>query len=260
MDSVLRARTLPSLLMFGALAPIAVAQTGAGNSFEVASVKTGGDPSRGMSMQTTPSGFSATNTTLKFLIQYAWDLKAFQISGGPGWMDSDRFTIEAKSDVKLDADHSGKYGDGLRSRLRSLLEDRFGLRVHPDERVMPVYELVVAGTGSKLSPAKDGSPEGWSIGSGMLKGTRVSAKTFARALSEATERVVIDRTGLTGYYDYTITWTPDRGTGPESRVSEQSDGPSIFTSVQEQLGLKLKAAKAPVEVLVIDRVEKPSQN
>lgn len=251
---MLCARTLPGLLTLSVLAPIAIAQTAAGNSFDVVSVKTGGDPSRGMSMYTHPSSFSVTNVTLKYLIQFAWDVKGFQISGGPGWIGSDRFTIQAKSEHRLDADLPEKYTEQIHSRIRSLLADRFELRLHTEQRTMPVYELVVAAAGPKLSPAKEGKPEGWSSGSGLLKGTRVKAGTIARALADPTGRLVIDRTGLDGYYDYTLTWTPD------SAVSEQAAGPSLFTAVQEQLGLRLKAAKGPVEVLVIDRAEKPSAN
>lgn len=191
---MLCARTLPGLLTLSALAPIAIAQTAAGNSFEVVSVKTGGDPSRGMSMYTRPSGFSVANVTLKYLIQFAWDVKSFQISGGPGWIGSDRFTIEAKSEHRLDGDLPGKYTAQLHSRIRSLLADRFELRLHTD------------------------------------------------------------RTGLSGYYDYALTWTPD------SAASDQAAGPSLFTAVQEQLGLRLKAAKGPVQMLVIDQAEKPSAN
>lgn len=265
---MLCARALPGLLALSVIAPIAIAQTALGsNSFDVVSVKTGDPSFRGMSMHVSPSGFSVTNVTLKYLIQYAWDVKGFQISGGPGWMGSDRFSIEAKSDERLgvDFDHANSenykaFAERLHSRIRSLLADRFGLRLHTEQRVMPVYELVVAGTGPKLSPAADGAPEGWSTGSGMLKGTRVSTKTIAHGLSDATERIVIDRTGLTGYYDYRLNWTPDATAVGEPHASEQATGPSLFTAVQEQLGLKLKAAKAPVEVLVIDRTEKPSAN
>jgi len=265
---MLCARISPGVLMLSTLSLIAFAQTTPGsNSFDVVSVKPGDSSFRGMSMHVSPSGFSVTNVTLKYLIQYAWDVKGFQISGGAGWMGSDRFTVEAKSDERLDVDfddaHSEKYkafAERLHSRVRSLLADRFGLKLHTEERVMPVYGLVVAGTGPKLLPAPDGAPEGWSTGSGMLKGTRVSTKTIARGLSDATERVVIDRTGLTGYYDYKLNWTPDAAAGGAPDASEQATSPSLFTAVQEQLGLRLKPAKAPVEVLVIDHAEKPSAN
>lgn len=250
------ARTLPGLLTIVALAPIAIAQMAAGNSFDVVSVKTGGDPSRGMSMQTTPSSFSVSNVTLKYLIQFAWDVKSFQVSGGPGWIGSDRFTIQAKSGHRMAADIT----EQLHSRVRLLLADRFELRLHGEDRVMPVYELVVAGTGPKLSPAKNGETEGWYSGSGMLKGTRVKTGTIARALSDPTGRLVIDRTGLNGYYDFSLTWAPDSAAGAAAHPSEQAAGPSLFTAVQEQLGLRLKAAKAPIEMLVIDNAEKPSSN
>jgi uncharacterized protein (TIGR03435 family) len=125
---------------------------------------------------------------------------------------------------------------------------------------MPIYELVVARSGPKLSPAADGAREGWYSGTGRLKGTGVKTSTIARALSDATGRVVIDRTGLHGYYDYTLAWTPDIDPAAEPKADEQGGGVSLFTAVQEQLGLKLNAAKGPVEVLVIDRAEKPSAN
>jgi uncharacterized protein (TIGR03435 family) len=176
------------------------------------------------------------------------------------------FTIEAKSDNGQDVDfdqvHSEKYrafAERLHSRVRSLLGDRFGLRLHREERVMPIYELVVARSGPKLSPAADG-PEGLTSGPGRLKGTSVKVSAIASALSDATGRVVIDRTGLNGYYDYTLAWTPDMVSGAVPQASEKGGGVSLFTAVQEQLGLKLKAAKGPVEVLVIDGAEKPSAN
>jgi uncharacterized protein (TIGR03435 family) len=262
---MLSRRMLPGLLTFCALAPIAAAQTDA-NSFDVASVRNGDPSFRGMSMHVSPSGFNVTNVTLKFLIQYAWDVKKFQILGGPGWIGSDLFTIEAKSDngQDVDFDHADSesyraFAERLHLKVRSLLADRFTLRLHREQRVMPVYELVLAAGGPKLSPSAN-EQEGLTSGPGLLKGSGVRASTIASGLSDATERVVIDRSGLSGYYDYTLKWTPEMASGTEPQAPQKDGGVSLFTAVQEQLGLKLKAAKGPVEVLVIDGAEKPAAN
>jgi len=206
------------------------------------------------------------HVTLKGLIGTAYRLQGFRIAGGPGWIDTERYDVDGKTDdPKADFDQ-------LRLMLRSLLEDRFGLKVHRETRTTAVYALVVDKNGVRMklsadqvSPNVDGpSAPGSALpnhgalrfGPGSVIGNAVELSFFCSAfLADATERVVIDRTNLTGRYDIRLQWMPD-----ESAAQAAEPGPSLFTAVREQLGLRLEPAKAPVEVLVIDSAEKPSAN
>ena len=202
---------------------------------------------------------------MKYLLKTAYQVEDFQILGAPGWLDSDRFDIEAKA-----------VGDPPRSQvllmLQSLLADRFKLALHRETRELPVYELMLAKSGPKFKekpcvgqPGPD-NPCGGFTGSlrGMLVGRVVPTRELAEALATLLNRSVLDKTGLTGNYDFDLNWTPDgatiRGPGDPDAPPPDPNGPSIFTAVQEQLGLELKSAKGPVEVLVIDHAEKPDAN
>jgi uncharacterized protein (TIGR03435 family) len=161
-------------------------------------------------------------------------------------------------------------------RLLSLLTDRFKLKVHRITKELPVYELVVAKNDPKLQPTKeahDSRNRGMHIRDGRMTATALSMESLAANLSGQTSRVVIDKTGLTGHYDFTLNWTPDQrrsdplasgesSPGPRGNSVDDggANGPSIFTALQEQLGLKLVPQKGPVEILVIDHIEKPSPN
>jgi uncharacterized protein (TIGR03435 family) len=161
--------------------------------------------------------------------------------------------------------------------IRSLLEERFQLRSHSEMRELPVYVLSVGKDGSKLKTAIEGAPglEGMSPGStrtdgsngkAQMVGTAVPMRTLVVLLSQQLQRPVIDKTNLTGTFDFALKWfgAPNPAAvftaGPEIPPPAESDGPSIFAAVQEQLGLKLDSAKGPAEVLIIDRVERPSEN
>jgi uncharacterized protein (TIGR03435 family) len=242
-------------------------------SFEVASVKPSDPSARGSQMGLSPGGlFTAKNATLKSLIQQAWDVRDFQISGGPGWLDTEGYDIEAKGDGPgVPEDEMRKMPEAQRNRMeqefllrvRTLLADRFQLKVHRETKELPVYALIVAKGGPKIHPAtEDGSPGGGlrtSRGSAGVEitGKKVLLASLVRRLSDQVSRTVLDKTGLKGSYDFKLTFAPDRGPG---QPPGDSDGPSIFTAVQEQLGLKLDAQKGPVEVLVIDSVQKASAN
>ncbi len=204
--------------------------------------------------------------TLKGLIGTAYRIQGFRIAGGPDWIDTERYDVDGKADdPKADFDQ-------LRLMLRSLLEDRFGLRVHRETRTTAVYALVVDKNGlrmrrsaDQLSPDVDGpSAPGSALpnhgalrfGPGSVIGNAVEIPFFCSAfLSDATERVVVDRTKLTGRFDIQLHWTPE-----ESAAQPRESGPSLFTAVRDQLGLRLESTKAPVEVLVIDHAEKPGAN
>jgi uncharacterized protein (TIGR03435 family) len=156
--------------------------------------------------------------------------------------------------------------------LVALIEDRFQLKIHRETKEMPVYALVVAKNGTKLK-ANAGEPgPRLRMGRGQLNGTKVPLKMLVQQLAQQLGRPVVDKTGLTGDYDFTLTWTPQPGEGgamfagpggpggPEGPPPSDPDGPSIFAAIQEQLGLKLESDKGPVEILVLDQVEKPTEN
>ena len=213
----------------------------------------------------TPDGFSASNYYLKSLIFDAYGLKQFyQIVGGPGWIDSEGFDIEAKV-VPAGGSTPQPLTRELRKQMqRSLLADRFKLAVHNETRELPVYELVVAKNGPKFRLANPGEKFNDSTNfSGMLtvltlQNLQISALTLE--LSSRLSCPVLDKTGLTGKYDIKLEWARDTGPSVGNATADNASGPSIFTAVQEQLGLKLQPAKAPVDVIVIDHIERPSEN
>jgi uncharacterized protein (TIGR03435 family) len=219
--------------------------------------------------------FTAINVPLKSLMQYqAFGIPGPRILGGPKWMDSERFDIEAKMDSTV-ADQLQKLppDQGIQQMhmmFQQLLADRFQLKTHWETRELPVYALVVANPkkGPTLEKTKDPTMGlGTSSGIGQLQANSATLADIAQVMTqEASDelgRVVIDKTGVDGKYDIWLKWTPDLGSsgsnGPESSAPPSS-GPSIFTAVQEQLGLKLESTRGPVHVLVIDSVEMPSDN
>jgi uncharacterized protein (TIGR03435 family) len=214
------------------------------------------------------------NVSLKMLIQTAYDLRGPEagqrISGGPVWLDSNKYDIEAKAAEPVSEAE-------LKRMLQSLLAERFQLALHRETREMPGYTLGVAKGGPKLKEAKpDEVRKGlWQQGGGPLTGQAASMQTLAQTLAMRLGRPVTDRTALTGAYDFTLTWTPDESEQgglqsalanlpPEiaAQLSRNRDpnGPSLFTAIQEQLGLRLEPQKQPAEVLVIDHAEQPSAN
>ena len=191
----------------------------------------------------------AANLTLKRLTAMAWDVDDSLVTGGPNWLDSESYDINAKiSAPKWTA-------ADLRHMVQSLLADRFRLAVHRETRQVAGYALVTAKGGSKMAVAK-GNDDGadFSTHNTHLKATNVTMDGFARRLSRNRDigKVVIDKTGLKGSFDFELDWAPAQ--------AESDDHPGIFTAIQEQLGLRLESAKAPIDVVVIDRAEKPSEN
>jgi uncharacterized protein (TIGR03435 family) len=192
------------------------------------------------------------------LIQSAFNLpmdSRDQIVGAPGWVngETDRYEIQAKIDDSLFAAMQTMTPELQRQQValmeQSLLADRFKLKFHFETRDLPAYALVVAGGGSKLTPAKEGETTQLSSGANETTGTAVTLDQFVHSpLLRPDGRIVLDQTGLKGAYDFTL----KRESGP--------DAASIFTLIQEQLGLKLVPTKTPVEVIVIDHIEKPSGN
>jgi uncharacterized protein (TIGR03435 family) len=256
--------------------------------YEVASIKPNKSDTNMVRLMFTPSGLSATNVTLGMLIRTAYGIEENQISGGPSWLKSDHYDIDAKMDgPTADALHKLAEDQGRLARqhmLQALLADRFKLAVHHDSKELSIYALVVAKNGPKLQQAKPGDtypngikgPDGigragmMRMGRGQLTAQALPLSALARMLTDQLGRTVVDKTGLPGNYDFTLRWTPDesqgaslRGpdTGPQGGASSgDSSGPSLFTALQEQLGLKLESQKGPVETYVIDHAEKPSEN
>lgn len=260
-------------------------------AFEAASVKPNRSGDADTSLRPQPGGrFSATNAPVALFITYAYQLQPFQLQGGPGWIRSDRFDVTAR----LGGDSPVLSGDGqatpLMLAMRTLLGDRFALVVHWETQDLPIYALVPARSDRKLGPnirpstvdcvalsaaraaaAKEGRTLTPNASDQVVCGMRNSGgrfqfggnpmSTFALGLSNQVGRVVVDRTGLSGNWDFEFTFTPERvrQASPGSPQTEiDPNGPSLFTALQEQLGLKLESTKGPVRVLVIDHVEQAS--
>ncbi len=230
-------------------------------SFEVASIKLNKSDSHHSDWSDHKGRFTGTNITLEECIRQAYGVRSYQISG-PGWLKSERYDIEAKPGGPARPEQ-------VQLMLQSLLTDRFKLTLHREERALPVYELVVAKNGLKLQAVETEPHHSNSTSNsspGHLYAQHMSVAQFAEVLSRQTDRPVIDQTGLKGTYDFKLEWTPDdkqsnRPEQADEAVTKASDAPSIFTAVEEQLGLKLEPRKAPAEILVIDHIEKaPTEN
>jgi uncharacterized protein (TIGR03435 family) len=254
-----------------------------GQTFEVASVKVAPPPEGGgMRVGTSggpgskdPGRWSCLNMSLSNLISNAFDVPFYQLTG-PDWMNQQRFNIEAKVP-------QGATRDDLKKMIENLLLERFGLQYHREPKDMTGFELVVAKGGPKLKetgpPPEGGAPE-WSLklgpngfpeipvgSSGMAvmngkaakRGTAETMELLARNLAGQVSKPVTDATGLKGKYDYFLYWMSS-GRGPSTAETEDV-GPTLFTAIQEQLGLKLESKKVTIQMLVVDKVEKtPTEN
>ncbi len=259
---------LPGLLI--ALTPVTPAQTPVPTTttvpaitFEVTSVKPSkaGTSSSRSSMDN--GRFTASNILLKNLMQYsAFGIPEPRILGGPKWLNSERFDIEAKLDAPtLDRwNHLDRHQHSLAGQalFQQLLADRFHLRYHWETRTLPLYALVVAKSGPHLHPSTQiDADTDTTDGEIIAKGITLAdlARTLTQELSHELGRVVTDQTNLPGRFDLTLRWTPDTG----SAVPPDT-GPALFTAIQEQLGLKLESTKGPVQVLIIDQLERPTKD
>lgn len=238
-----------------------VAQT---PQFEVASIKpSNSEDRRPRGNFPNPGQFSQANITVRKLIQMAYSIKDFQISGGPGWIGSDFYDINAKPSAPATQEQ-------LAAMIQSMLAERFQLVIRRETKEMPVYALVVSKGGRKLKEADEAAPKIIRIRRGLLTAPQADMSLRAAQLSNFLGRAVIDKTGLTGRYDLKLEWVPDEyqvamfsGMGvPEGFGAPPADwhGPSLFTALEEQLGLKLESQKGPVEMFAIERVERPSAN
>jgi bla regulator protein BlaR1 len=239
-------------------------------TFEVASIKPDPLPQTSISVAKPPGGgLVARGISTKFLITLAYDVREFQILDGPSWISREQYSIDAKPGdnpkgpiLSVYLTKRQKEDDEWRLRIQSLLARRFQLRIHRETREEQVYSLVVAKNGPKFrestfneSDAGKGRLPGLKMRPYELAGTSVDIRLLAEELSRRLSRNVIDQTGLKGEYDFNLRWVPDVVEG-----DSVPDGPSIFTAVQEQLGLKLESGKAPVDAIIIDHIERPSAN
>ena len=252
--------------------------------FEVASIKPGDPMARGQ-FQIHPGGtIDFRAVTLNLMIVWAYDIRDFQLSGGPAWTGSQRYDVmakTAKNDIESETaskpaatDDGTSVTDPIRLRLQALLADRFHLQLRREMKEMSAYALVVGKSGPKLKENNAMVQDWMQHGVGHLKGTHVDMRFLCVHLSRLVDRTVLDETGLKGNYDFELNWVPDSKPatlpeGPDALISHSGesqaahappDGPSIFTAVQEQLGLKLETKKGLVAFFTIDQAEKPSDN
>ena len=258
-------------------------------SFEVATIKPTDPGQRGTQINYQPSGrLVMRGITVLGMVTSAYNVRNFQVTGGPGWVSNDRWDIEARPEEgsippqAYPPDPTKPNPTAL--RLQSLLEERFQMKLHRETREQPIYELSIAKGGPKIKlnddqtpyrPPEKGAPPpppvqrgqmsrySMRIGRGSLEAVAMDVSNIVQTLANQLGRPVVDKTGLKGLYDVKLTWTPDPAVqgpgGPDAPPADPS-GPSIFTAIQEQLGLKLDAAKGPVEMIVIDSLQKPSEN
>jgi len=267
--------------------------------FEVASIKpyleSSSNPLDFSGFLSHPGGhFRVTGVSLKILLTYAYRLRDEQIVGGPAWISSALWEVSAKAeDSNIPATpptFDPAVPDAMALMVQALIQDRFRLRSHREVKELPTYDLVINKGGPKIQKANDQTPPipkqptndasrtrnagtnplpaprgvlnmfNSPTGS-TLQGTAVPLSYLANALAISLRRAVMDRTSLMGLYDFKLQWAPDPMLGINGpRGANGSVGPSIFTAVQEQLGLKLDSSRGPVEVLVIDSVRQPSEN
>ena len=235
------------LIFFGATVLTQLIAQTPPKEFEVASIKPAAPDSKYVGAYLIAPGgrFMGINITVGRLIQQAYDVRDFQVTGAPSWIDSERYDIEGKAE-------GWSTPAQLQPLVQALLAERFKLEIHRDTREMPIYALLVGKNGPKLKESTSGGGPAIGGSKGRINAHQVTLAMFAGRLGQVLGRPVVDKTGLKGEYDFVLEWTPDE-------VSDPS-GPSIFTALQEQFGLRLEGQKGAVEILVVDRVVRPSQN
>lgn len=232
-----------------------------GQTFEVASIRPQAPNDSGLFVRPPNRGqFTANGAVAKLLVMLAYDVQDSQIVGGPDWFATEKWNIQAKSN---NDQHSA---DETRLMLQHLLADRYSLRLHRSTAQLPVYVLTVGKGGPKFKPSKR-TTMNLQVGSNSISVQGGTIDRLAGVLATALGRPVVDRTGLTGVYDLSVQWddAPVRdgglpGTKDSAATPLGNERGSIFTAVPDQLGLRIDAERAPVEVLVIDGIERPSPN
>ncbi len=244
--------------------------------YEISTVRVNKTNVGGSRLMFTPDGLDVSGVPLLMLLREAYSVQDDQIIGAPSWAGTERFNIEAKVDG-VDVPALKKLApEQRRAMMPPVLEEHFKLKYHHETKELPAYVLVVAKGGSKLKmsepdPLTPDGPKGthmMRMGRGDITAKGISVANLKEVLSQQLGRAVVDQTGLNGNYDFELKWTPDDHSGgmfkgPDGGHQEaapESSGPSIFTAVEEQLGLKLESRKVPMETLVIDHIEMPSEN
>jgi uncharacterized protein (TIGR03435 family) len=234
-------------------------------AFEVATIKPSKPDEPGRSFLVRGARFTTVNTTTADLINFAYDVQAKQVVNAAAWVESDKFDIDAQPDAP------GTPNDKqLKTMVQKLLADRFQLKFHEDKKEMSAYVLTVAKNGPKLTKSQgdpNGLPALFFRQLGYLTVRNATMGNLVHLMQSAVlDRPVVDQTGLEGKWDFNLKWTPDESqfAGMGIKVPPPSDAadapPPLFTAIQEQIGLKLESGKAPVPVLVLDHLEKPSPN
>jgi uncharacterized protein (TIGR03435 family) len=272
-------RLAVALSILAVAAPLAQAPPLATRAFDAVSVKRNKSGETRIRFETPKGRLTAVNVPLRFAIRQAYRVPESRIIGGPAWLDVDRFDIVAT------AGDEAASSEVIRLMLRTALVDRFGLALHSETRQMPIYSLVVAKDDGNLGPnlrrsTTDCAGQGGQVVAGRvrcgvlvsqaptsasLRGGGAVFAEFVRLLADFLDRPVIDNTKLTGAFDLELQFTSDRGSLPGvpgglTTAASPTDIPSIFTALQEQLGLKLNSQTGTADVLVIDRVSPPSED
>jgi len=227
-------------------------------SFEVATVKPS-DPKNGSQGFHSGDGrrIDCDNETVAEIVEFVYGVHAKQIVGAPQWFFDERWDVDGYPDVPGEPDYKQMQG-----MYRKLLEERFGLKMHRETRTMGAYVLTVAKGGPKLSKSVDQEAMSdttftqWNSQRRVLRVTSTTMAEFVMTMDSQLEKPLVDQTGLTGKWDFLLKWRPETAPEPD----DPNALPGIFTAIQEQIGLKLEGAKAPVDVIVIDKVERPSAN
>jgi len=234
-------------------------------AFEVASIKPTNPGGRGGGIRMQGRQFTATNLSVSNLIALAYGIHPRQLSGAPDWIEKDRYDILGKPDAEGQPNNRQ-----MRALFQKLLADRFSMKFHHEKRELSVYTIVVAKNGAKITASEEdpkGDPNMFFYGPGKFVARNATIADFAGLLQQGVlDRPVVDQTGLAGRYDFGLVYRPDqpllgggRGDNPPT-PSDQDALPDIYGAVQQQLGLRLEATKTQIDVMVVDKLEKPSEN
>jgi uncharacterized protein (TIGR03435 family) len=225
--------------------------------FEAASIKPSPEGPGHTGWHSDPGLVTLQNQSLKGLVAIAWTLQDNQVEGGPKWMDSDRYLIQARTPGPSEDPQ-------MRLMLQALLKDRFQLAFHMESKVVPGFALVTAKNGLKIEATKDAAAGSRSsANNGRMDASGMSMERLATWLARTLRSPVTDATGVAGVYDLKLEWDPASvrpAAAQDAQSADQPTAPSIFTALQDQLGLKLEPRKVSMQILVVDRAEKPSEN
>ncbi len=253
-------------LLAGQVAATSASQTSPPAAFDVASIRPNNTNSGSVSVNTSNTTFAATNVSLLDLVSNAYDIRRDLISGMPDWSGSARFDVMGKI-VDADAGPPKKMTSAQQdAMLQALLASRFHLKAHIESKQLPVYDLLLAKGGPKFQAAVHPAAGddafhgvhlgGTSINNGHFTAHGITLDSLCRSIAGALQRTVIDRTNLPGTYDIDFTFAMDFGNGTAADATD----PPLPVALQQQLGLKLESAKGPVDTLVIDHAERPTEN